>query len=72
MQEKLLLLRKRNNYTQAFVASKLGLSETQYGQKERGIYEFGQDEMFEASKLFNKPIDEIFMPRSHRVGDQDV
>jgi putative transcriptional regulator len=69
MQEKLLLLRKRHNYSQAYVAKQLNMSPTQYGQKERGLYEFKSDEMFKASKLFDKRIDEIFMPRGHRNGD---
>lgn len=69
MQEKLLLLRKKHNYSQAYVAKKLGISTTQYGLKERGQYEFTADEMFKASILFGKRIEDIFIPRSHQFGD---
>lgn len=71
MQEKLLLLRKRHNFSQRYVAKELGMSVTQYGMKERGVYEFTSDEMFKASKLFGERIEDIFMPRSHRIGDKE-
>ncbi len=69
MQEKLLLLRKRHGLSQRIMAKKLGMSDTQYGLKERGIYEFTSDEMFEASELFGERIEDIFLPRGHRIGD---
>lgn len=69
MQEKLLVLRKRNKYSQTFLAEYLELSATQYRAKENGDYEFTADEMFKASKLFNLKIEDIFTPRSHRFGD---
>jgi len=68
LQEKLLVLRKRNGYSQEFVAKKLGMSTTQYGLKERGVYEFTADEMFKASALFKKKIEDIFLPRGHQFG----
>lgn len=70
MQEKLLILRKRHNYSQSYMAEKLGLSSTQYGLKERGEYEFTSDEMFKASEIFGERIEDIFLPRSHRIGDK--
>ena len=70
MQEKLLLLRKRHKYSQEHLAKYLGLSVTQYGAKERGTYEFTQDEMFKLSVLFNKKLEEIFLPRHHQIGDE--
>lgn len=70
MQEKLLLLRKRHGYSQKFIAKKLGISDTQYGLKERGVYEFTADEMFKASELFDEKIEDIFLPRSHQYGDK--
>lgn len=70
MQEKLLILRKRNKLTQKQTARRLGLSEYQYRQKELGNYEFTADEMFNASYLFNAKIEEIFLPRSHQNGDK--
>jgi len=70
MQEKLLLLRKRHRYSQQYVADKLGISSTQYGLKERGEYEFTADEMFDLGDLFDCNLEDIFMPRSHRIGDR--
>lgn len=52
------------------MADYLGISETQYGKKERGHYPFTSDEMFQISALFGKNIEDIFLPRSHRNGDK--
>lgn len=71
MQEKLLLLRKRHKYSQSDMAEKLEMSATQYGLKERGVYEFTSDEMFKASEIFGERIENIFLPRSHRFGDKE-
>ena len=71
MQEKLLLLRKRRNFSQKFVADELGLSVTQYGAKERGEYEFTSDEMFKAKELFGVHLEDIFTPRSHQNDDNE-
>lgn len=70
MQEKLLILRKRHGLSQKEMAKKLGMSDTQYGLKERGVYEFTADEMFEASRIFGKRIEDIFLPRSNQNGDK--
>lgn len=70
MQEKLYTIRRRKGYTQEYIAKQLGISKTQYGLKERGVYEFTSDEMFSLSELFGDKIDNIFMPRSHRIGDK--
>lgn len=70
MQEKLLLLRKRHSYTQEYVANYLGISTKQYNYKERGLSEFTSDEMFKLGDLFDKKLDEIFLPRNHRNGDK--
>jgi len=71
MQEKLLLLRKRHGLSQSDMAENLGMSKTQFGLKERGLYEFTSDEMFKASELFDEKIEDIFLPRSHRNGDKE-
>ena len=63
MQIKLYELRKNADLTQIQLADKLGISANQYGKKERGQQEFTQDEMFLLSKLFNKSISDIFLPR---------
>lgn len=69
MQEKLLILRKRHNYSQQFLADKLGISTKQYGVKERGDSEFTSDEMFILKNVFGCQLEDIFMPRSHQYGD---
>ncbi|GEM02770.1 putative transcriptional regulator [Halolactibacillus halophilus] len=70
MQEKLMILRERNNYSKKYMAEKLGLSAQQYSNKERGAYEFTSDEMFIVRDIFNKRIEDIFLPRNHRIGDK--
>ena len=66
MQNKLYALRKDNGITQEEMANKLGISRVSYGKKERGSSEFTQDEMFEISKIFNRTINDIFLPRTHQ------
>jgi putative transcriptional regulator len=72
MQEKLLVLRKRNNLSQTRLAEYLGISSRQYGLKERGKNEFTLDEMFKLRDLFNCRIEDIFLPRSHQNGDNQL
>lgn len=72
MQEKLLLLRKRRGYSQKYLADVLNLSLTQYGLKERGVYEFTSDEMFKMSEVFERKIEDIFLPRGHQKGDGEM
>ena len=69
MQEKLLILRRRHGFTQQQMSEKLGMSVTSYAKKERGEVEFTADEMFLVKDIFNKSLEEIFLPRSHRIGD---
>lgn len=69
MQENLLILRKRCGYSIKYVAEYLGISSKQYSAKENGLYPFNSDEMFKLSELFNKRMDDIFLPRSHHFGD---
>ncbi|MGT2801010.1 hypothetical protein JavanS292_0015 [Streptococcus satellite phage Javan292] len=63
MQGKLLVLRKEKGLSQNQVAKYLGISVTSYGDKERSKKEFTQDEMFLLGQLFDKPINDIFLPR---------
>lgn len=70
MQEKLMILRERNKYSKKYMAEKLGLSVQQYSNKERGDYEFTSDEMFIVRDIFNKRIEDIFLPRNHQNGDK--
>lgn len=68
MQEKLILLRKKNNITQQFFADLIGISGNQYGLKENGKYEFNCDEMFKISEYLKIPIEDIFLPTTHQNG----
>ena len=70
MQEKLLVLRERNDMSKAFVAKHIGISPKQYSAKERGDYEFTSDEMFKIKDLFDENMEDIFLPRCHRNGDR--
>lgn len=64
-------LRKNDKrMTQQEVADYLGIAVQTYRLKEKGEYEFTQDEMFMLANLFNKNINEIFLPRKHRNGDK--
>lgn len=68
MQEKLIILRKRNNWTQRFVAEHLGISVRTYTDKELGKVKFNGDEMFNLSLLFKEKIEDIFLPTTHQNG----
>ena len=63
MQILLYKLRKEKGISQKEISSVIHISVNQYGKKERGENEFTQDEMFELSNFFKKPIAEIFLPR---------
>ncbi|MCK1219565.1 helix-turn-helix transcriptional regulator [Streptococcus uberis] len=63
MQVLLYELRKKAKLGQKDLAEVIHLSTTQYGKKERGESAFTQDEMFELSKFFNKPLSEIFFTK---------
>lgn len=63
MQEKLLILRKKQGISQQELADYLKISVTSYGQKERGEKAFTLDEMFALSTFFELSISEIFLPR---------
>ena len=56
-------LRKEKGITQKELAQKLGISETAYRQKEKGQSAFTQDEMFFLRSFFDKPLQDIFLPR---------
>lgn len=72
MQSTLYGLRKTcKHYTQQQMADYLGISAKSYRDKELGRREFTQDEMFEIAKLFNRKIDDIFLPRTYRIGTKN-
>lgn len=70
MQEKLIVLRKRKGLMIKDMSDFLHLTPNTYSQKERGLAEFTQDEMFLISEKFELSIAEIFLPRSHQIGDK--
>lgn len=70
MQLKLFILRKSKKLTQKRVASYLGIAVQTYRNKENGIQQFSQDEMFALSTLFNLSMEDIFLPRKHQNGDK--
>lgn len=62
MQELLIRERRTNFETQSDVAKLLGIDLRTYQNKEYGISQFKQNEMFILAKHYNKKIDEIFLP----------
>lgn len=62
MQEKLLILRKKENVTQETMAKMLGITSKSYSQKELGRTEFTMNEMFIISDFFHHSIEDIFLP----------
>lgn len=71
MQIVLYDLRKNHKkMTQQQIADYLGIAVQTYRKKEKGEFEFTQDEMFMLATLFSKSINEIFLPRKHQNGDK--
>ena len=60
VQEKLILLRKRNKVTQKEIANLLNISPKTYSLKEMGKVQFKQNEMYSIAKFFNEDINNIF------------
>ena len=71
MQEKLLILRKRHNIKQKYIADKLGITVQSYSNKERGFTEFTATEMFIIRDIFGESLEDIFLPRSNRNGNKE-
>ncbi len=71
MQSKLLLIRKENKITQAYLANLLGITSKQYSAKELGKVKFNGDEMFTIANFFNKKVDDIFLPTTHQNGENN-
>lgn len=70
LQKELYDLRKdKKKMTQQELADYLGITVQSYRKKEKGQSAFTQDEMFSIAQLFQKKLDEIFLPRKHRNGD---
>lgn len=69
MQEKLIILRKKNKISQETLANLIGITTKQYGLKERGESIFNGDEMFVIAGYFNLKVDDIFLHSHHQNGD---
>lgn len=69
MQDKLIILRKKEKIKQQTLADLLGISVKQYGFKETGKSKFDGDEMFKIADFFNLKVDDIFMPSYHHIGE---
>lgn len=68
MQDNLMLIRKRKDYTQSFIADYLGITAKAYRDKELGRTKFNSDEMFKLAQLFGEKIENIFLPTTHQNG----
>lgn len=68
MQEKLMLLMKRENVTQQALASMLGITKKQFSYKLKGKSDFKCSEMFKIANYFNKNIDKIFLAPMYKNG----
>lgn len=68
MQEKLLIMRKKNHVTGQQMASLLGITPQAYHQKEFGKRPFNINEMFKISDFFKLSIEEIFLPHELQNG----
>jgi len=66
------LRKSEKGMSQQDMADLLGISTKSYGMKERGQREFTQDEMFAISEYFDKPMGEIFLPRTYHIGTLNV
>lgn len=62
MENKLKLLRTERNWSQADLAEKLNVSRQTVNSLETGKYDPSLILAFKISKLFERPIDDIFFP----------
>ncbi|WP_411848126.1 helix-turn-helix transcriptional regulator [Staphylococcus pasteuri] len=61
---------RKGKYTQDEMAKILNISRNSYINKEQSKTPFNLDEMFIISKLFNKNMEDIFLPRCHQNGNK--
>lgn len=62
MQFLLEAIRRSKKESQEDIAKLIGVDVRTYQNKEKGITQFKQNEMFLIAQHFNKKIDEIFLP----------
>ncbi|WP_156418757.1 helix-turn-helix transcriptional regulator [Lentibacillus amyloliquefaciens] len=60
-QKELAAIRRYFNYSQTRMANLLNIDVRTYINKENGVTQFKMNEMFIISKMFKKPIEEIFL-----------
>lgn len=60
-QKELAALRRYFNFSQMRMANLLNIDVRSYINKENGVTQFKMNEMFIISRLFKKPIEEIFL-----------
>ena len=66
------LRKNQKKMTQEQMGNYLGITPKTYRSKELGNTEFTLDEMFEIAKLFNKKVDDIFLPRKYHTGTKTM
>lgn len=69
MQEKLIILRKKENVSQETLANLIGITVKQYGAKENGKARFYVDETFKIANYFGLSVEDIFLPSNHQIGE---
>ena len=68
MQEKLILIMKKENITNKELSKYLGITEKQFSYKLSGKSDFNCSEMFKFARYFNKSIDDIFLSPMYENG----
>lgn len=71
MQYLLYAIRKENKVTQKQMAGLLNIHVNTYREKEKGLSQFNQDEMFMIADFFGKGVQDIFLPREHQIGNKE-
>lgn len=66
------MMRDKFNLTQKETADMAKMSYSTYRQKENGSTEFTISEMYRIARIFNKPIDEIFLDPNSTDGSENV
>lgn len=67
----LVKLRKRYKLTKKDMALALNINPKTYTMKEEGLTDFKYKEIYVIAKMFNKNIDEIFLPTDIRNADKN-
>jgi putative transcriptional regulator len=68
MENRLRVLRAENNWTQAELAERLGVSRQTINAVETRKYELSLTLAFKMARLFGKQIEDIFQPNEQELG----